>query len=264
MDREITIAWFSAGITSAVACKIALQTYSDVEIYYMKISTAHPDNDRFIKDCEQWYGKKINIIGRKNGDEYLNQFDIIDKTRAINFPDGAPCTKILKKEVRFDLERYLTPNLFSNDRIVRQVWGYEFKKKEINRALRHKQQYPEYNPVFPLIDKCLTKSDCLEIIRIAGIKVPKMYELGYNNNNCIGCVKGGKGYWNKIRVDFPEVFDQMSKKERQINHSCINGTFLDELEPTAGNHKTENLSCGIVCDLDMMDIDHPELKNYIK
>ncbi len=35
-----------------------------------------------------------------------------------------------------------------------------------------------------------------------------MYDLGYPNNNCIGCVKGGMGYWNKIRKDFPEVFQK--------------------------------------------------------
>ena len=24
-----------------------------------------------------------------------------------------------------------------------------------------------------------------------GIEIPVMYRLGYNNNNCVGCVKGG-------------------------------------------------------------------------
>ena len=56
-----------------------------------------------------------------------------------------------------------------------------------------------------------------------------MYRLGYQNNNCIGCVKGGKGYWNKIREDFPETFWEMSKAERFVGHSCIKNCFLDEL-----------------------------------
>ncbi len=33
-----------------------------------------------------------------------------------------------------------------------------------------------------------------------------MYRLGYVNNNWVGGWKGGMGYWNKIRVDFPDVF----------------------------------------------------------
>lgn len=58
-----------------------------------------------------------------------------------------------------------------------------------------------------------------------------MYDLGYPNNNCVGCVKGGMGYWNKIRVDFPEVFERRARQEREIGHSCIKGVFLDELDP---------------------------------
>jgi hypothetical protein len=50
----------------------------------------------------------------------------------------------------------------------------------------------------------------------AGIEIPAMYKMGYNNNNCIGCVKGGMGYWNKIRKDFPEVFNRMAVIEREV------------------------------------------------
>lgn len=55
----------------------------------------------------------------------------------------------------------------------------------------------------------------------AGIKIPAMYKMGYNNNNCIGCVKGGMGYWNKIRKDFPEVFAQMAQIERDVGATCL-------------------------------------------
>lgn len=75
-----------------------------------------------------------------------------------------------------------------------------------------------------------------------------MYDMGYNNNNCIGCVKGGMGYWNKIRKDFPEVFAARAKLERDIGHSCINGVFLDELDPNRGRMSKEIMQdCGIMC-----------------
>ena len=45
-----SIAWFSCGITSAVAVKLALQKFKEVEIYYFVIDTAHWDNERFIRD----------------------------------------------------------------------------------------------------------------------------------------------------------------------------------------------------------------------
>ena len=84
-----------------------------------------------------------------------------------------------------------------------------------------------------------------------------MYKLGYNNNNCIGCVKASNlGYWNKIRKDFPEVFDRMSKVERElnatINKKYVKGerirVFLDELDPDAGKDmEMPEVQCGIIC-----------------
>ena len=83
-----------------------------------------------------------------------------------------------------------------------------------------------------------------------------MYKLGYNNNNCIGCVKGRAGYWNKIRKDFPHIFEKMSKVERDlgisINQKMIKGkihrVFLDELSPNDGhNIKEPDIDCGVLC-----------------
>ena len=45
------------------------------------------------------------------------------------------------------------------------------------------------------------------MLQNAGIELPEMYKLGYQHNNCIGCVKSsGAGYWNKIKIDFPERY----------------------------------------------------------
>ena len=76
-----------------------------------------------------------------------------------------------------------------------------------------------------------------------------MYDLGYTNNNCIGCVKGGMGYWNKIRKEFPEVFSSRAKLERDIGHSCIKGVFLDELDPNRGRNDEVIPDCGIMCEI---------------
>jgi hypothetical protein len=91
------IAWFSCGVTSAVACKIALEQYGkdNVELYYMVIDSAHPDNERFIQDCERWLDKKVN---RVRSEKYVDQFDVIEKTKYINGPSGARCTLELKKK----------------------------------------------------------------------------------------------------------------------------------------------------------------------
>jgi len=243
-DKNI-IAWFSAGVTSAVACKLAIDKYENVEIYYIETGCAHPDNERFIKDCEKWYGKKINIVTNSKG--YENQIDVIKKTRYVNGPSGARCTVELKKNVRFEIE--------NKEDWTNQVFGFEYSQKEINRAVRFKEQHSSTNPLFPLINKGLTKNQCAWILNEVGIELPVMYSLGYENNNCIGCVKGGSFYWNKIRKDFPEWFDLMVKAEREVGNSCIKDTFLDELSPTSGRENKKVMpECGIFCQVEIADI----------
>jgi len=90
-----------------------------------------------------------------------------------------------------------------------------------------------------------------------------MYKLGYEHNNCVGCVKGGAGYWNKIRVDFPETFDRMAKVERQLN-VAINKryekgrrlrVFLDELDPKAGRPQDlKDAGCSVFCQIEMKEM----------
>ena len=126
------------------------------------------------------------------------------------------------------------------------VWGMDLNEKK--RADRIIQNFPEFKHEFPLIDKGFTKQDCHAFIDRLGIKRPVMYDLGYHNNNCIGCVKGGAGYWNKIREDFPDVFEKRAQLERDIGHSCLNGTYLDELDPDRGRIDDEiSQDCGVIC-----------------
>ncbi len=245
------ISWWSAGVTSAVATKLAIQEFGDeVKPIYFAIDSAHEDNARFKSECEDWYGMEIEVW---RSEKYKDQFDVIKKTRYVNGPSGARCTSELKKKVRQRVEKELD--------FEGQVFGFEFSKKEINRAIRFKEQYPVAKPFFPLIEKKMTKPECLHFLSKSGISSPKMYDLGYKNNNCIGCVKGGAGYWNKIRVDFPDQFNRMAKLEREIGRSCLRHDFLDELDPSKG-HKQEVImpDCGNFCDIEFEELTHPQLE----
>lgn len=241
MDK-VVLSNFSAGVTSTVATKLALDKYGkeNVRILFFETGQHHPDNERYMKECEEWFGKHIEVFHNK---KFSDAYDVVEKTKYVNGPSGARCTGELKKKVRQKLEPFID---FSA-----QVFGFEYQKKEMNRGLRFQQQYPEARAEFPLIEKRLTKADCFAMLKDVGIKAPAMYDLGYHNNNCIGCIKGGMGYWNKIRVDFPEYFDRMAKIEREIGNSCIKGTFLDELDPERGRHSDMSFECGAFCQVEM-------------
>lgn len=251
------IAWWSAGVTSAIATKLAIDTYGKDEVVpiYFAIDSAHPDNDRFKTQCEEWYGREIVV--ERAPEKYKDQFDVITKDKYVNGPSGARCTLVLKKRVRQRLEKSLDYD--------GQVFGFEYSKKEINRAIRFKEQYSDAKPLFPLIENKMTKPECLHYLEKRGIDRPAMYRLGYGNNNCIGCVKGGMGYWNKIRKDFPEHFDRMAKAEREVGNSCIRNTFLDELDPEAGRQQKMIMpDCGNFCDIEFTEVLHPRLEDVYK
>lgn len=240
------VAWFSGGITSAVACKLACDTYPDVEIVFIETGSHHPDLLRFLKDCENWFNKPITVIQHET---LLSVEDVIRKYRFINSPNGARCTATLKSDIRKKWEK-------TRPDVDTYVWGFESGAKEENRAKRIVERQPDKKHLFPLIDAKMDKQATIDFVQNAGIEIPMMYKLGYNNNNCLGCVKGGMAYWNKIRVDFPEVFDKMAKLEREIGAKCLKSYYLDELPPDAGRGQkplvTECGSTGEGCEIEKM------------
>lgn len=229
------VSWISAGVSSFIATYLCRDKVD--KIVYIDIDDQHNDSIRFIKDCEKVLNKNIDII---KSEKYNCVEGVIKKKRFLNSPFGAPCTTELKRRVREKWEREQESNDFT------YIWGYDSNEK--HRAERLKTTAIEYKHIFPLIENKLTKQGCHALLKQLNIKRPVMYELGYPNNNCIGCVKGGMGYWNKIRKDFPEVFESRARLERQIGHSCIKGVFLDQLEKNRGREQKIILEeCGFFC-----------------
>ncbi len=229
------VSWFSAGVSSAVATKLMIDKID--HIFYIHIKDQHPDTLRFVEDCEEWFEKPIEIMQS----QYQSVEDACIASKYINGVHGASCTRLLKKKVRNDWEKQQTMPLI-------YIWGLDITEK--NRMERLEKAMPFQEHIFPLIDRKITKDYAHQLLKASGIKRPAMYELGYNNNNCIGCVKGGKGYWNKIRRDFPAVFEMRAKMERLLGHTCINGVYLDELPADDGNCPHPVIDdCGIFCEL---------------
>ena len=234
------IGWFSCGATSAVAIKLAIKD-NKIDIVYCDTGSEHKDNIRFLKDCEKWYGQKIKII---KSDKYNDIWDVFEKTGWLVGVAGARCTTELKKKMRQFYAELEDINIFG------------FDSSESLRIERFKKNNPEILFETPLIEHNLSKPDCLALIQKSRIELPMMYRLGYPNANCIGCVKGGAGYWNKIRKDFPDVFNRMAKLERRMNVAILKKyvgskrtkIFLDELQEDMGNLKMEVFTeCSLFC-----------------
>lgn len=209
MQKTKIIAWFSGGITSAVTCKLCVDKYGKDNVRIVFINTYNEDEDtyRFLKDCENWYGIEIESIFNPR---YSNIEGVWYKFNSLNVAHGAVCSSELKRSVR---ERFQKKNHFTA-----QAFGFEYSKKEVNRAKAMKINYPNSNPIFPLIEEGYDKNKCIQTVQDAGIEIPQAYRYGFNNNNCLrtGCVQGGIGYWQKMRREFPQKFDYMAKIEHEL------------------------------------------------
>ena len=214
------------------------------EWIYIDIDDQHPDSMRFIRDCEAAVGKEIRILRSK---EYKCVEDCVRAYGGVRDARNgfAPCTNWLKKRVRKEWEQE------NSSYDLTYVWGFDMQ--EMNRAENIVEANPQAEHEFPLIDRNLSKEEVHGLFeRTFNFQRPAMYDMGYPNNNCIGCVKGGMGYWNRIRKDFPEVFESRAKLERTVEHSMLkdkNGyVYLDELDPDRGDMNTEIFpECGIMC-----------------
>ena len=232
------IAWFSNGAASTIAAKLALQQRPDTLVINHDLSESeHPDNARFFGDVQRWLGVKIM---QTRHPAYGGSVDkVFSAVRYLRGVHGAPCTKKLKRDMGDIVSDFQDINVFG------------FTADEQSRIEDFERRDPNIKNWWVLRDAGITKADCFRMLAEAGIELPAMYRLGYRNNNCIGCVKGGMGYWNKIRRDFPEVFARRAAQEREIGASVIKGVFLDELAPDRGRYESEpGISCGPVCSME--------------
>ena len=252
MKIKRVVIWFSAGVTSAVAAKIAVNKYRDalpVHLVYCDTGSEDEDNARFAQEAADWIGLPLEII---RNEKYNDTIAAYRSSGFIKNQHGAKCTYELKKLPRRQYENLATDL---------QVFGYDTDEKD--RADRFVNNNPEVTVWFPLIEEGITKQIARQILAQAGIQEPRTYGEGFKNANCLktGCVKGGMGYWNHVRKMRPDAFWRMAAIEREIGHAICsteergpNGervkipVYLDELDPRAGNYDTEPaFQCGLFC-----------------
>lgn len=249
------IVWFSCGAASACAAKLALAKYPEARIVYCNtLASEHPDNVRFFSQVEKWLGRHIEIITSK---KFNTIDDVFEKERYMSGIAGAPCTRVMKKIPRLD---YQLPN---------DLHIFGLTSDEQGRIRRFEANNPDLEVEWVLSETGLTKEACCDMIFAAGIALPVMYALGFNNNNCLGCVKAtSPKYWERVRAHFPEVFKKRCEQSRAIGCRLVRlhgkRIFLDELpEIVTDRTAEEDIECGVFCvKEDLVQLD-PAQKSHL-
>lgn len=240
---------FSCGAASAVAAKLILSEFQRDQVLIVNafIVEEHEDNRRFLADCERWFDFPITVL--KDEKYGASTDEVWRRKQYMKGLSGAPCS--------LELKRKLLTGIHKQDDTA--VIG--FTREERDRFDDLCDNFPDVHWKAPLIERDLFKADCLAIIKDAGIQLPFMYRIGFENANCIGCPKGGQNYWQKIRKDFPARFDKIKAIQDQIGPGAYFLQFrsgprkgermsLAELPAGNGNLADEpSFSCSFFCEM---------------
>jgi len=246
-DGATIAVWFSCGAASAVAAKMTLDQYGDrctVRVLNNPVAEEDDDNRRFLSDVQDWLGVEIEEVTNPDFPSG-SAVEVWDARKAMSFPKGAPCTIELKKRARYAWEE--------NNHVNWHVLGYVHGERH-----RHDRLVATGEPLLPvLLDRRVTKDQCYQIIKSAGLKLPRIYSLGYPNANCIGCVKAtSPTYWSLVRDNHPEVFAARAEQSRRLGVRLVRVNnqriFLDEMPVGATGAPLKNMDfeCGLFCATD--------------
>lgn len=254
MEFYRVVCQFSCGATSAVATKLALAQYGHERVAVVNafLREEHEDNRRFFRDCEAWFEHAVIVLrDEKYG---ASAREVFRRKRFIKGPHGAPCSQALKREL---LGAWSRPD---------DAWVIGYTADEHDRIDNILDLYPDRTIIFPLVEKNLTKSDCLSMLDRAGIELPMMYRIGFDNANCKCCPKGGQNYHMKCRNLFPSDHAEMIQIQRDLGPGSY---FLQhrsgpkkgermplwELPEGDGNMADEpSFSCSFFCQMAEQDI----------
>lgn len=220
------ICWFSDGIASAIMTKLVLREHTDALVVNCDTGSEDEDNYRFRDECARWFGREITVL--KN-DAFEDNHAVWTKRRYMSGIGGAPCTMELK----------VAPRLAFQQPDDVHVFGYTWDGRDIARFEAFQKNYPDLTARAPLIEREITKANCLAMMQDVGIEPPRTYAMGFPNANCLqtGCVKAtSPDYWALFRKAFPERFAKTAALAREIGARLV---ILDR--ETLPDGRTQNI-----------------------
>jgi len=122
------------------------------------VAEEHPDNRRFLSDCERWFDHPITVLRDEKYGASVRE--VWKRKRYIIGQQGAPCRVAIKTAL---LDAIALP-----DDVM--VLGYTVE--EAKRLDQFIDANNSRRVIAPLIERGLTKADCLAIIERAGIELP--------------------------------------------------------------------------------------------
>lgn len=215
----------SGGVTSAWCLGWALREYPREEVVALWHDTKaeHSDTYRFLREIAAKLG--IEITERSDG---RSVEEVEDDENALANNRMAFCSRILKAEQK---DKYFAELKAQGVTEIINVLGFSLVEwKRIQRQTMNAERLG-YKVRFPAMEEGITKQDCADWCMSLGVRPPAMYAWS-EHANCVGCRRGGKAYWLKVKENAPDVFLHAIQREKQFGHTFLKDTTLEDLAHT--------------------------------
>lgn len=203
------IVLFSGGLASFEMAQRVLNKYNRQSVRFWFFDTQIEDQGlyQFLSDCES----ALDVTIERHADG-RHPWQVFRDERYIGNTRVPLCNRVLKREL---LERLLKSHFPANNVVLH--FGFEWaeagrmEKAGIKwRARNYRVEFPLAKPPF------LTTEDFVTRVRQRGIKVPRLYQLGFRHNNCGGaCVQAGIGQWSRLWRLFPDRYVWHERQEEE-------------------------------------------------
>ncbi|GAA4946565.1 hypothetical protein HD597_006827 [Nonomuraea thailandensis] len=198
----------SGGIGSFHAARRVKARYGTDNLVLLFADTLTEDEDlyRFMDDASAHLGVAPTIVA-----DGRTPFEVFFDVKWLGNSRLAPCSKHLKQ---VPCRKWMTEHC-DPDHTIAYVG---FDHAETRRLPGTVAGWSPWQVEFPMCDEPHWGKDrMLDECRALGIAVPRLYELGYEHNNCGGlCVRAGREQWLLTLEKFPERYAYAEELEEKF------------------------------------------------
>ena len=213
--KPVHVAMFSGGASSAYVAYHIVQKYGKENsiLFFTDTLWEDMDNYRFMEEVADYIGLEITTsIDGRTPEEVFFDMRFLGNSRM------AKCSEELKvRQTMIFLEE------LRDIHNLEPILYFGIGPHEQHRAI-NLQNFYEHNPIepietrFPMIEIFKEDMDAKTIIQNEwGIKLPRMYDLGFSHANCGGrCVRGGLGHYALLYKVWPDQYAEQEAMEERF------------------------------------------------
>jgi hypothetical protein len=216
---------YSGGLSSWATAQWCKKQFGadSIECVFTDTLTEDEDLYRFLDETIKQLGCKfIHLADGRNIWQVFNDVSFMGNSRI------DPCSRILKREL---FKTYLKDFDPSNTTLYYGI-GYQ----EQHRLIALIERWAPFSVQAPLIALESTKEQILWQLDQIGIKPPRLYDLGFEHNNCGGfCIKTGQRQMLQLLTTLPERYKWHEEEQEKLftkigPHGFIRQTINGEMK----------------------------------